>query len=115
VAASRSEADFQTIAAFRRYYRPAFREFVLMCRRLDLYDRELLALRLNPHQAVNNKDRNFTASSLREFIRDADERLNDYLERLDRSDAEHVTTGGGARIKNLEKIAACARSAAATR
>ena len=75
--------DFKTIADFRRDNRGAFksvfRQFVLLCRRLDLYGRELLAVDGTRIKAVNNKDRNFTRSSLRAFIRAADERLNEYL------------------------------------
>jgi transposase len=92
--------DFKTIADFRRdnraAFRAVFRQFVLVCRRLDLFGRELLAVDGTRIKAVNNKDRNYTRSSLREFIRAADERLNDYLERLDRSDAEDGATRGGA-------------------
>ena len=47
--------------------------------------------RRNPHQAVKNKDRNYTRSSLREFIPDADERPNYYLDRLDRRNAVGTT------------------------
>ena len=79
--------DFKTIADFRRDNRAAFwsvfREFVLLCRRLDLYGRELLAVDGTRIKAVNNKDRNFTRNSLQDFIRAADERLDDYLRRLD--------------------------------
>ena len=58
-------------------------------------------------KAVNNKDRNFTRTSLQEFIRAADERLDDYLRRLDEGDVAEGGTGGGAGAKNLaEKIAA---------
>ena len=103
--------DFKTIADFRRdnraAFRAVFRQFVLLCRRLDLYGRELLAVDGTRIKAVNNKDRNFTRSSLREFIRRADEWLEDYLKRLDEDDVEDGATGGGARAKNLaEKIAA---------
>ena len=103
--------DFKTVADFRRdnraAFRAVFRQFVLLCRRLDLFGCELLAVDGTRIKAVNNKDRNFTRSSLREFIRAADERLNDYLERLDRSDAEDGATRSGARTKDLaEKIAA---------
>ena len=102
--------DFKTIADFRRdnraAFRAVFRQFVLLCRRLDLYGRELLAVDGTRIKAVNNKDRNFTRSSLREFIRAADERLEDYLKRLDEGDVEDGGTSGGARTKNLaEKIA----------
>ena len=78
-----------------------FRQFVLVCRRLDLYGRELIAVDGTRIKAVNNKDRNFTRNSLRTFIRAADQRLDDYLARLDASDAEDGATASGARTKNL--------------
>jgi transposase len=57
-------------------------------------------------KAVNNKDRNFTRASLTEFIKLADAKLDDYLQRLDQSDGTESQTGGS-RVKNLaEKIAA---------
>ena len=56
--------DFKTIADFRRAncgaFKSVFRQFVLLCRRLDLYGRELLAVDGTRIKAVNNKDRNFT-------------------------------------------------------
>jgi transposase len=108
------QPDFKTIADFRRdnraAFRGVFRQFVLLCRRLDLYGRELLAVDGTRIKAVNNKDRNFTRSSLREFIRAADERLDDYLARLDTSDVEDGASAGGVRTKNLaEKIEALRR------
>jgi hypothetical protein len=103
--------DFKTIADFRRdnggAFKSVFRQFVLLCRRLDLYGRELLAVDGTRIKAVNNKDRNFTRSSLRAFIHAAHERLEDYLKRLDEGDVADGATSGGARNKNLpEKIAA---------
>lgn len=102
--------DFKTIADFRRdnrkAFRPIFRQFVLLCRQLDLFGRELLAVDGTRIKAVNNKDRNFTRASLTKFIEVADAKLDDYLQRLDQSD---VTENGtvGSRVKNLaEKIAA---------
>jgi transposase len=102
--------DFKTIADFRRdnrtAFRPIFRQFVLLCRQLDLFGRELLAVDGTRIKAVNNKDRNFTRASLTQFIKAADAKLEDYLRRLDQSDATESTTGGS-RVKNLaEKIAA---------
>src|ERR1700730_3074587 len=82
--------DFKTIADFRRANRAAFkkvfREFVILCRRLDLFGRELLAVDGTRIKAVNNKDRNFTRTALTEFIRDADERLADYVRWVDEAD-----------------------------
>src|ERR671938_801921 len=103
--------DFKTIADFRRInhkaFRPVFRQFVLLCRELDLFGKELLAVDGTRIKAVNNKDRNFTRASLTEFIEGADKRLADYLRRLDEGDAAEGGTGGGSRVHNLaEKIAA---------
>ena len=102
--------DFKTIADFRsdnrNAFRPIFRQFVVLCRQLNLYGRELLAVDGTRIKAVNNKDRNFTRASLTQFINLADAKLEDYLQRLDQSD---VTENGtvGSRVKNLaEKIAA---------
>src|ERR671929_729513 len=93
--------DFKTIADFRRNnraaFKPVFREFVLLCRRLDLFGRELLAVDGTRIKAVNNRDRNFTRASLAKAIRDADERLAEYLKRLDDADAVEGGTGDGPR------------------
>jgi transposase len=102
--------DFKTIADFRRInhkaFRPVFRQFVLLCRQLDLFGRELIALDRTRIKAVNNKDRNFTHASLMQFIKRADAKLDDYLQRLDQSDADEAKTTGS-RVKNLaEKITA---------
>jgi transposase len=105
--------DFKTIADFRADNRAAFkavfRAFTLLCKRLDLFGRELLAVDGTRIKAVNNKDRNFTRNSLDKFMRAADERLADYLKRLDEGDAVEQATGG-ARVKNLaEKIEALSK------
>ena len=102
--------DFKTIADFRadncKAFRAVFRQFVVLCRKLDLFGRELIAVDGTRIKAVNNKDRNFTKGSLAKFIKTVDERLEDYLKRLDESDATEKGTGGS-RTKNLaEKIEA---------
>jgi transposase len=102
--------DFKTIADFRRNnrnaFRPVFRQFVLLCRQLELFGRELLAVDGTRIKAVNSKNRNFTRASLSEFIKLADAKLEDYLQRLDTSDAAEQAAGGS-RVKDLaEKIAA---------
>jgi len=102
--------DFKTIADFRadnrKAFRAVFREFVALCRKLDLFGRELLAVDGTRIKAVNNKDRNFTKNSLEKFIKAVDERLDEYLKRLDEDDAKEAGTGGS-RTKNLsEKIEA---------
>jgi transposase len=60
--------DFKTIADFRRDNRKAFRQvfraFVTLCRELDLYGRELIAVDGTRIKAVNSRDRNFTEAKL---------------------------------------------------
>ena len=96
--------DFKTIADFRSHNchasRQVFRRFVLLCRELDLFGRELLAVDGTRIKAVNNKDRNITRASLAKFIKTADATLNDYLQRLDKGDAAERSTGGS-RVRNL--------------
>ena len=102
--------DFKTIADFRadnrKAFRAVFRRFVVLCRELDLFGRELLGVDGTRIKAVNNKDRNYTKNSLEKFIKNVDERLDEYLKRLDEGDATESGTGGS-RTKNLaEKIEA---------
>jgi hypothetical protein len=79
---------------------------VLLCRQLDLFGRELLAVDGTRIKAVNNKDRNFTRASLTLFIKAADAKLDDFLQRLDKSDPSE-SARGGSRVNNLvEKITA---------
>jgi hypothetical protein len=104
--------DHKTIANFRRLNHAAFgqvfREFIIVCRQLDLFSRELPAVHGTRIKAVNNKDRNFTRAALTTFIREADERLTEYMKRLDDGDEQEGDPGGsGPRAKNLaEKIVA---------
>jgi len=62
--------DFKTIADFRSKNRAAFkkvfREFVILCRHLDLFGCELLAVDGTRIKAVNNIDRNQEAGRLSE-------------------------------------------------
>ncbi len=75
--------DFKTIADFRRDNRAAFkavfRAFVLLCRKLDLFGPELVAVGGTRLKAVNSRARNFTKAKLDKYIKSADERLEKYL------------------------------------
>lgn len=91
--------DFKTIADFRRDNRPAFkqvfREFVVLCRRLDLFGRELLAVDGTRIKAVNAKDKNFTKTGLRRAIKEADDRLDTYLKQMDECDSTDKDSHSG--------------------
>ena len=103
--------DFKTIADFRRENAPAFkaafRHFVLLCRKLDLFGRELLAIDGTRLKAVNSADRNFTREKLKTMLANADARLAEYLADLAKADAQDGSpTAGTPPTRNLaEKIA----------
>ena len=102
--------DFKTIADFRKdnrhAFKPVFRQFVLLCRKLELFGRELLAVDGTRLKAVNSTDRNFSREKLVTMIRSTDDRLADYLSRLDRTDAEEDGASGRPAKNLTEKIAA---------
>jgi transposase len=100
------QPDFRTIADFRRVnvaaFKPLFRSFVLLCRRLDLFGRELVAVDGTRLKAVNSRRRNFTRQKLAGWITIADERIEEYLTRLDRAgQAETEAEGASARAAVL--------------
>jgi hypothetical protein len=75
-----------------------------MCHEITSLSERFVA---NPDQGGQQQGSQFRANSLQDFIRAADERLNDYLQRSDEGDVEEGGTGGGAHAKNLaEKIGA---------
>ena len=103
--------DFKTIADFRRdnrsAFRQVFREFVALCRELDLFGRELIAVDGTRIKAVNSRERNFTKAKLAKAMAESDERLARYLKQLDDADKDDEDGPGGGRVERLqEKIAA---------
>ena len=102
--------DFKTIADFRKDnlkpLKAVARQFTLLCRKLELFGGELLAIDGSKFAAVNARDRNFNAAKLQELIERADARLAEYLQQLDRADTAEP---GGASLSQNElarKIAA---------
>ena len=107
--------DFKTIADFRRDNRQAFRQvfraFVRLCRELDLYGRELIAVDGTRIKAVNHRDRNFTQAKLKRDLQRIDDRLDRYLDQMNeggcrrrrRRDARRGRSPGEDRIDAQEK------------
>lgn len=103
--------DFKTIADFRRdnrsAFRQVFRDFVVLCRELDLFGRELIAVDGTRIKAVNNRERNFTKAKLARAMAESDERLARYLKQLDDADKDDKDSPESGTVERLqEKIAA---------
>jgi transposase len=101
--------DFKTIADFRKdnrdAFKPVFRQFVLLCRKLDLFGGELLAVDGTRLKAVNSTERNFTHAKLTKQIESIDQKLTNYLERLDRCDVQEAKPSAARAERLAEKIA----------
>ena len=101
--------DFKTIADFRKdnrdAFKPVFRQFVLLCRKLELFGAELLAVDGTRLKAVNSTERNFTHAKLTKQLESIDQKLTDYLERLDRRDAQEAEPSAAGAERLTEKIA----------
>jgi transposase/ssDNA-binding Zn-finger/Zn-ribbon topoisomerase 1 len=82
--------DFKTIADFRKDNPAALkqvcRDFSLLCKRLDLFGSELVAIDSGKFKAVNNKNRNFTKKTLRYLLKKIDLQINEYIQNLDQED-----------------------------
>jgi transposase len=81
--------DFKTIADFRKDnlqpLKAVARRFTLLCRKLELFGGELLAIDGSKFAAVNARDQNFNAAKLQDLIDRADARLAEYLTRPNRA------------------------------
>lgn len=102
--------DFKTIADFRRDHPEALkgvcREFILLCRRLELFGGELLAIDGSKFRAVNARDRSYTPARLAHLQRDIDRMIAAYLRELERQDELEAGSEGPSAEALRDKIAA---------
>jgi len=94
--------DYKTISEFRRLnIRPLqklLKQFVRLCREWELVGGELMALDGSKFKASNNKKNNYSKKKLEDRISRLDEKITEYLTRLDeedrREDAGHEAPEG---------------------
>jgi transposase len=83
--------DFKTIADFRKdngeAIRLVCREFVLLCRKLNLLTDALVAIDGSKFKAVNNRDKNFTKAKMKRRLAEVEASVARYLTELDAADA----------------------------
>ncbi|MDH3889266.1 MAG: IS1182 family transposase [Gammaproteobacteria bacterium] len=102
--------DFKTIADFRKNNGEAIRlvcrEFVMLCRKLNLFSDAFVAIDGSKFRAVNNRNRNFSKAKIRKRLQQIDASIERYLGEIasaDRREGEGPKTKT-ARLEN--KIAA---------
>jgi transposase len=81
--------DFKTIANFRKdngeAIRLVCREFVMLCRKLNLLG-DTLAIDGSKFKAVNNRDKNFTRGKMKRRLAAVEASIERYLGKLDQAD-----------------------------
>jgi len=84
--------DFKTIADFRKDNGPGIkrvcREFTLLCRKLELFGGELVAIDSTKIKAQNAKGRNYSAARVAALLKEVERKVQSYLEELDQADAQ---------------------------
>ena len=88
--------DFKTIADFRKDNLQAIksvcREFTLVCKQLDLFGGELVAVDGSKFRAANSRKRHFNHEKLARLIKQVDEKIATYLAGMDQQDAAEPAT-----------------------
>jgi transposase len=82
--------DHKTISDFRKNNGKAIvgvcREFVGVCRRLELFSQALVAIDGSKFKAVNNRDNNFTEAKMKKRLERVEKSIARYLSELDKAD-----------------------------
>jgi transposase len=102
--------DHKTIADFRKDnlkgIRSVCREFSLLCKQMGLFGGELIAVDGSKFKAVNGKERNFTTKKLVALVRRVDQKIDEYLKRMEEADKEEGEEKVVTKEELKEKIAA---------
>lgn len=102
--------DFKTIADFRKdnggAIRGVCRDFVRLCRKLDLFTQTIVAIDGSKLKAVNNRDKNFTPAKLKRRQEQVEASIDRYLAQLDSADRQAPDVAEAKTARLREKILA---------
>ena len=106
----RLATDFKTIADFRKNNGEAIRlvcrEFVMLCRKLNLFSDAFVAIDGSKFRAVNNRNKNFSRAKIKARLQQIDASIERYLGEIASADRRE-SEGSKTKTKRLEnKIAA---------
>lgn len=101
--------DFRTIADFRKNNGEAIRlvcrEFVMLCRKLELFTDAFVAIDGSKFKAVNQRDRNFTKAKMKRRLQQIDESIERYLGQLASADRQEPEVAEPKKTRLEDKIA----------
>ena len=100
--------DFKTIADFRKdngeAIRLVCREFVMLCKKLNLLTNALVAIDGSKFKAVNNRDRNVTRAKMKRRLAEVEASIDRYLDQLASADRAEPAEDNTQRLE--DKVAA---------
>ncbi len=102
--------DFKTIADFRKNngesIRLVCREFVMLCRKLNLFADAFVAIDGSKFKAVNSRDRNYTKAKMQRRLQQIDESIERYLGQIASADRQETAASTGKAQRLEDKIQA---------
>jgi transposase len=102
--------DFKTIADFRKDNGPAIRaacrQFIALCRQLDLFAHAVVAIDGSKFKAVNTRDRNFTRASIQRRMEQVEASIERYMSALETADRRDGELAQAKTVRLKDKIAA---------
>ena len=102
--------DFKTIANFRkdngRAIRKVCRQFIVLCRQLNLFTEAIVAIDGSKFKAVNNRDKNFTPAKMQRRMAQIEESIARYLAAMDTADRAEPEVAELKKGRLQDKIAA---------
>jgi transposase len=101
--------DHKTIADFRKEnvdcIKGVFKEFVYLCRSLDLYGAQLVAIDGTKFKAVNSRSNNLNEKAVALRLKKTEEKIAEYLKEMDQNDTADSDKDESIKIDELkEKI-----------
>jgi transposase len=98
--------DFKTIANFRKCNGPAItnvcRQFVVICKQLNLFAESLVTIDGSKFKAVNNRDKNFTRGKVDFRMKEIESSINQYLKDMETAD-RHEPEVRQPRVERLQQ------------
>src|ERR1017187_6130510 len=102
--------DFKTIANFRKdngkAIRQVCRQFIVLCRQVNLFTQALVAIDGSKFKAVNNRDKNFTPAKMKRRMEQINESIERYLRAMDTADRAEPEVAALKKERLQEKIEA---------
>ncbi len=101
--------DHKTISDFRKDNKKAVcgvcREFVVLCRRLNLFTQALVVIDGSKFKAVNNRDKDFTRAKMKRRLAQVEASLDCYFEQLEQADRKESLIADVKTVHLKDKIA----------